>query len=362
MKALRWTLLPAVLAASAFAAAAGAQDTASAARARNMAAASGQQSDSGFYDGRAPLTLTLTANFDRLRRDRQADPPWRTAAVTFTDSAGAAHTVPVRVRTRGIWRRRNCHLPPLRLDFVRRQLVGTPLHGLNRPKLVQYCQDQDRAEQYILQELQLYRIYALLTPMSHRVRAVRLTYVDSGSARVRTTRYAFFLEEPRALARRLGAEELAVKGSVSDDLDARTRVLMGVFQYMIGNTDWSTSGLHNVELFGRDGVIYPVAYDFDYSGAVNAHYAVPPPQVRIRSVRERAYRGACAADSVFADVFAAFRANRQRIQELYADEVGRLLDPAVAKRMLRYFDEFYEVIDDPRAAKREIIDRCTVTQ
>ncbi|MBA3890275.1 MAG: hypothetical protein H0X64_07070 [Gemmatimonadaceae bacterium] len=315
-----------------------------------------------FYDARAPMALTLTADFASLRRDRQDDPPWRAATVGFTDSAGAPVTLPARVRARGLWRRRNCEMPPLRLDFARSVVAPTPLAGVNRPKLVQFCQDARRPEQYVLSEFQLYRIYALLTPVSHKARLLRVTYVDSSSRKVRTTRHAFLLEEPQALARRLGGRELDIKGSVSDDLDERTRVVMGVFQYMIGNTDWSSSGLHNVELFAIGAVIYPVAYDFDHSGAVDAHYALPPPQLPIRTVRQRLFRGACGADTTFTEVFEHFRANREAIYALYSDEVGRLMDPGVVRRTLRYFDEFYAILDDPRTARREILDRCAASQ
>ena len=334
-------------------------------------AAAGAQQDStpaaadsarGFYAGITPLPLTLIANFGALRRDRQEDPSWRPARIVLADSVGAADTVNVRVRPRGIWRRRNCQMPPLRVDLPRAALAHTTLAGLDRPKLVQFCHDQARGEQYVLQELQLYRIYALLTPFAHRARLVRVAYVDSGSTKVRTTRYAFLLEEPKALAERLGATELQIKGSVADDLDARTRAIVGVFQYMIGNADWSTGGLHNVELFSRGGVTYPVPYDFDYSGAVDAHYAVPPPQLPIRSVRSRIFRGHCADATVFAEVFATFRSRRQAMHALFRDEVGQLIDPPVAQRMLRYLDDFFAVIDDPEKARREILTRCAVSQ
>lgn len=332
-----------------------------------MEAAPGQEAPSqargsSFYDRATPVELTLTANFDRLRRDRQAEPPWRAARVAYVDSTGTARTLPARVRTRGIWRRNNCQMPPLRVDFARDSVAGTPFAGLDRPKLVQFCQDQARAEQYVLQELQLYRIYQLLTPLAHRARLLRVTYVDSGSGRVRTTRYAFFLEEPQALAARVGAREVEIGGLVSEDLDPHSRALMGVFQFFIGNTDWSTAGRHNVELFARDGAIHPVAYDFDHSGAVDAHYATPPPQVPIRSVRERIFRGACAPQQAFDSVFAAFRSQRAAIAALYEDEVGRLIDRGIARRTLRYFDEFYAVIDDPATARRRILERCAASQ
>lgn len=315
-----------------------------------------------FYASEAPVAITLSANFDRLRRDRQAEPPWRWATVTVTDDSGHTRAIAARVRTRGIWRRNNCRIPPLRLDLPRNALRGTPLEGLDRPKLVNVCQDDDRGERYVLQELQLYRIYRLLTPHGHGARILRVTYADSGSGRVRTTRDAFLVEEPRALARRIGAAEVEMSDAGAEDLDARTRALMGVFQFFIGNTDWSTAGRHNVELFARDGVLYPVPYDFDHAGAVDAHYAVPAPQVRLPSVRQRAFRGHCASEVDFQAVLERFRDRRETIYALYDDAIGQRIPERERRRTLAYFDEFYELIADSGAVRRQIFQRCATRQ
>ena len=57
-----------------------------------------------------------------------------------------------------------------------------------------------------------------------------------------------------------------------------------MFQYLIGNTDFALSALHNAELLGREnGDYWPIVYDFDFSGAVNARYATPDPRVFICS-------------------------------------------------------------------------------
>jgi hypothetical protein len=43
---------------------------------------------------------------------------------------------------------------------------------------------------------------------------------------------------------------------------------------------------------------------------------------------------------------------------LYRDTVGKLLRHDTVDETLRYFDEFYKTINDPRAAKSHIIDAC----
>lgn len=327
--------------------------------AQDLAAPKPPTAPPSFFDSEAPLTLALTANLRELRGDKEAVVPWRAATLSYARPESAAVTVPLKVRTRGIWRLKTCEFPPLRLNFSSEVASGTLFHGLDKPKLVSYCRDNDRYEQYVLQELQLYRIYQLLTPVSHKVRLVRLAYTDSARGKVEATRFAILLEEPKAIAARLGGHILEQKGAMPGDLEDFHDALIGVFQYFIGNTDFSTHGLHNVELLARaDGSILPLAFDFDFSGAVNASYATVDPRLSVAKVRDRLFRGFCTSPGTFTKVFALFNEKRPQIYALYGDEVGSHLDRGVAKETLKYFDDFYRTINDSRLARRNIIDAC----
>lgn len=312
-----------------------------------------------FFESQNPIEVTLTANITQLRGDKNANAPWRTVTLSYKGSDGNAVTVPLRARTRGIWRLKTCDFPPLRLNFSGETSKGSIFHRLDKPKLVSYCQDMDGYEQYVLQEFQLYRIYQLLTPLSHKARLLKLTYTDSASGKVRARRYGFVLEEPNAMAARLGGKVVEQKGALPGDLDSDQDALLGVFQYMIGNTDFSISGLHNVELFFKDnGTVLPIAYDFDFAGAVNARYAVPDVTINIPNVRQRLFRGYCTDADSYGRIFALFKEKKPEIYALYSDEIGKLMDRGTVKETLRYFDEFYETINNPRSARRSIIESC----
>ncbi len=314
-----------------------------------------------FFEAQDPIEVTLTANIGKLRGDKRADHPWRPATMSYKGLDGNPLTVPLQARTRGIWRLRMCDFPPLRLNFSGETSKGSIFQTLDKPKLVSYCQDNDSYEQYLLQEFQLYRIYQLVTPVSHKARLLRLTYADSASGKVRARRYGFVLEEPKAMAARLGGKVVEQKGAGASDLDPDQDALLGVFQYMIGNTDFSIAGLHNVELlFKEDGSVMPIAYDFDFAGAVNARYAVPDEKLNIPNVRQRLFRGYCVGAASYARAFALFIEKRPQIYALYSDEIGKLIDGGRVKETLRYFDEFYETINDPRSARRSIIEPCIV--
>jgi hypothetical protein len=311
------------------------------------------------FDTEEPLAVTLTADLGQLRRDRGDEPPWRDATLAYAAPDGRQVTVPLRTRARGFWRRRHCGLPPLRLDFAGKAVRGTAFAGLDKPKLVNYCHDDDTGEQYVLQELMLYRVFAVLAPVAHRTRLLRTTYVDAATARPLTTRYAILLEEPKALAARVGGQVVAVQGAKQDDFDAFNAAVVGLFQYMIGNADWSASQLHNAEIVrGADLDFVLVPYDFDFSGAVNARYATPDRRLGTKTVRERVYRGHCASPAALARALAHFRERREAIHALYADPVGALLRPAVVRETLVYFDAFYRTIERPAMVQEEIVSAC----
>lgn len=316
---------------------------------------------SKFFQSEAPLAVTLTTNIRRIRGDKSADAPWRAATLRYAATAPDTGTVvvPARIRTRGLWRLKNCEFPPVRINFTSEAVKGTLFKGLDEPKLVNYCRDLDEYEQYILQEYQLYRIYRLLTPVSHAARLVHLTYADSANGKKEAARYAFIVEEPSELAARIGGKMLKIKGAGPKDYEPVQLALVGLFQYMIGNTDFGLGELHNAELLSMPmGEYYPVVYDFDFSGAVNARYATVDPKLPIKSVRIRLYRGYCVENDVYPEVIARFNAKKDSIYALYRDPIGQLLKESIANETLKYFDEFYRVINSPRVFKSEVVDAC----
>lgn len=312
-----------------------------------------------FFDSENPLDVTFITNIKRIRGDKGTNPPWRDASISFVGSDGKPIILPLKIRTRGIWRLKTCDFPPIRLDFPGKLSKGSLFEGLNKPKLVNYCRDDHQYEQYIVQELQLYRVYNILTPMSHRARLLRVTYEDSAAAKPMTTRYGIMLEEANALAARIGGQILHQEGAHSADLEPLHGLLVGVFQYFIANTDYSVNRLHNIELLARqaDGMLVPIAYDFDFAGAVNTRYATADPQLGIQRVRERLFRGYCGSTEDYAPVFALFNQKKDAIYALYHDQIGQLLDKNVVDETLKYYDEFYSTINNARRAK-DMLSNC----
>jgi hypothetical protein len=305
-----------------------------------------------------PLAITLTTNIGQLRSDRADKAPWRSATITMADDAGKPVTLTARAKTHGVWRLKHCNIPPLRLDIVGDAGKTTELQGMGEPKIVNFCRDQDGYDQLLLSELQAYRIYPLLTPMSHHVRLLRTTYVDSASGKMHATRYSILIEDPNKMAARLGGRLLKEKGASPTDLEPGPTAIALLFEYMIGNTDFSFRGLHNTELVGReDGTFLPIVYDFDFSGVVDAPYATVDAQFGVKSVRDRVFRGFCAHRDAFPAAALLFQQKKEAIYALYHDEIGKLMDRGRVDQTLHFFDKFYEDIETPRQANR-LFDSC----
>lgn len=332
------------------------------------APASGSRPESaqsgGLFDSDQPLRLRLEVDLRTLLNDRDSVKATdHEASLRYQVGDAAPVSLDAKLKTRGHWRRqkRNCDFPPLQLNVPRSKVGETLFANQNKLKLVTPClPNRKEYEEYILREFLVYKVYNLLTPLSLRVRLATTTYVDSKGRQDSLTKSTFLIEDAEQMAARNGDTLMEVHGARFDDMDSLQLGLVGVFLYMIGATDWSLRGLHNIELVREQReqrpVHYAVAYDFDFTGIVNTAYAGPDPRLRLRSARDRLYRGRCLTEEHWNAVLATFRERKAAIYALYENVPG--LSSRYVQDTHGYLDEFYRVIDDPKKVSSELIRRC----
>jgi hypothetical protein len=311
------------------------------------------------FSSRTPLAFTLVADFKAVQRDR--DP---VSTVTFPATlriAGADGndvSIALRIRTRGHSRRKptGCIFAPLRLEFTTNP-IGTVFEGQKNLKLGTHCRDQGDYSQYVVREYPIYQMYSLLTPRSFRARLAQATYVDAKSKKPIGTRIGLFLEDDDDVARRMGGRSTDETGLTFGKVDLATTRMMTIFAYMIGNTDMSIAAQHNVRIVEMpDSTKFPVPYDFDYAGVVNARYAVPDAQLRLSTVRERLYRGPCFTAEQLEPELARFRSAKANLLQVYDDTP--LIKPADRRSAKAYLEQFFRTIDRPEGVKKAFIDDC----
>lgn len=304
------------------------------------------------------LRATLRADLRRLFNDRDTVNPGRHAGVlSFIDSAGQTVMLPVELSTRGHYRRQfgNCSVPPIRVRFAREAVRGTLFRGQRSLKLVTHCRNLAQYDSYVVEEHLIYRTLNILTDTSFRTRLMRLAWVDDRDTTKREEHWAFFIEDDGDLGRRIGGEPLDQKGAtlrfVGDRVDFVT-----LFEYFIGNTDWSVPALHNIRLFNLGvGGYTIVPYDFDFSGVLLTRYAGPDKRLPIKSVRERLYRGICRTPEQMAPVVARFVAARPAIWKLYESAP---LEEKRRKQALSFYEDFYDTIGRHSVFARALSRQC----
>lgn len=309
------------------------------------------------------IDMTLNYDIDTVEEDIKEERSLHPGKLSYIDSFGKEVLLNIRIKTRGKTRRNPmlCDSPPLSVYFDIKETSGTLFQGQDKLKLVVQCKkSRSLFEQYLIQEYLCYRVYNILGDISFRVRMVNINYVDSGGKYKPFKHYAFFLESTGQAAARNGGIKEKTQRRYWLLKDKNEQIKMALFQFLIGNTDWSVPGRHNVKLIQvKPGDrVYALPYDFDMSGVVNARYAWPNEKIqdKITSVRTRLYRGMCRRQEEFAPVIAHYNKKKEAIYSLYND--FPLLNSRSRKNTLRYLDEFYKIIDNPKLVKRHLIENC----
>lgn len=316
------------------------------------------------FESHDPLEVTIWADFEELEDDRDQEEEEREGRINFTTPDGTSLDLSLQIQTRGRFRlkRDTCRFPPLRINLKKGELDGTFLDGQDKIKLVTHCRDDDRYEQNVLEEYLVYRMYNVLTDNSMRVRLARMTYHDTGDEDDDpVTRWGFLLEDDDLVAERLGGEILDLEDEEMKQIHparvvGRNTGPLVLFNYMVGNTDFSIYAAHNVELVVRENETIPVPYDFDWTGFVDAPYAHPDPRFNIRNVRQRVFRGYCRPGVDYQGLYALFNEKRDEIEEPI-----RTLEPLEQRNRqeaLEYIADFYEIINDEQRAKSNIERAC----
>lgn len=312
---------------------------------------------------KAVLTAPILQAYSQRKQDVRIYFPghW-----SFTNSDGETQKFDISIRTRGNFRRLNCELPPLQLNFKKSQVKGTDFKGQDKLKLVAPCKGGPKPQQNVLMEYMAYRIYEILTDRSFGTRLMRLSYIDSDEKRQPWTDLVFVIEDDEDVAKRLKLDPLRVAYNEFDQLDQPTTALLELFQLLIGNNDYSVLKgpdgefcCHNIEMYVDEknvGKRVAIPFDFDMSGLVYADYAAPPAHLPIKTVRARYYRGLCQPSEVLDAAIAHVLSKRDEIVALFenTEELSRLS----RGRTSSYLRSYFEILEDDKKFEKYVLGRC----
>ena len=214
------------------------------------------------------------------------------------------------------------------------------------------------SERYLIREWLAYKLYNLINPNSFRARLVKVRLIPERNKAKINEVYGFFIEEEKQLGRRLGFDQ--VKGIIIPQaVDRENYLKMTMFQYLIGNTDWSVKYRQNIKIFFDNnlGSSIAIPYDFDCSGLVYSPYAKPPAAFRLKSVLDRRYRGYCIDDiKQYEQVLALYNTLKPEIYSLFQN--CEFLEDRDLKFVLKFIDGFYKNISNEKRIKNDLLYPC----
>ena len=316
------------------------------------------------FDSNDTVELVLDVPMKTLLR-RAKKKPVLDGQLRYLDSDGGDVTIDLTITTRGKSRLAHCSFPPLSITLDKEQTESTMFAGQRKLKIVTHCRNGLKYKRYFYQEHGIYRAYNLLSDHSFRVRMLDVTFRDNEQKRRDQIMPAFFIESDQEVAERLNMTTIETKTIEPSQLNVAETNKYEVFQYMIGNTDWairkgpgSENCCHNGKVIGPAGaeenwVVLP--YDFDQSGIINTEYALPATAFRIRTVKQRLYRGRCSHNEQLDETFTLFNERRSEIEAALSPQA---LSDKSQKTALKYLDAFFDNINDPKKLKTQILDNC----
>jgi hypothetical protein len=295
------------------------------------------------FEDDSMIEITLRFNLTRYFRTKPQE-DYMKANITFHLSETDSISRDIKLKTRGVFRNQYCSYPPIELNFKKADFGYSDLDKISKLKLATQCSSGKIKADYILREYLAYKLFNVLTDTSYRVRLLTINYVDSEKKRKSEKQFGFFLEPVETLTERTNSLQIKTATLTQKSIVPRIMDRFTIFNYMIGNYDWAVPGLHNVTVIrpldaGPYNLNIAIPHDFDWTGLVNASYAVPAEIVGTDNVRQRIFEGVCRTKEVYLKDLEQFRGKKQEFYRVINE--FPYINQKDKKDMTGYLDGFF---------------------
>lgn len=300
------------------------------------------------------LEVTLEMDLESLINNKRTN-EFMPAKFSFRNSKGQLTNWDIEVRVRGRFRRITCEFPPLKLKFPKKEMKAEGFGKHNDVKLVTHCMEDKKAVETLFREYLAYQMYNELTNISFRTQLINITYRDTKTGS-ETSTYGILIEDSDELAERLNAWDCEdCFGMTTDDFDISNLQIHDLFQYMVGNTDWSVPMVRNMKILksttaNEKSLVAP--YDFDFSGLVDAAYARPNPDLQQTDIRDRYYLGGEWTAEEWKTTLDLFQRKEEKLLNII--DQFEFLSRKSKKDMKKYLDSFYRELNDGFLPKKYV--------
>ncbi len=299
--------------------------------------------------------MTLELNFDDLFEQLKSEEEHK-AQLTMKSKTTGETAVQVKIKPRGVFRRYNCDIPPLRFNFSKEELEALGLDAeFDKLKLVAPCFDDPESEQHLLKEYWAYQLYNQITPASFQVHLVKISYVNTGAEAFQKEQWAFFIESKDELAHRLGGTVVDQYGTLPTEIEQNSYQLTMLFSYMIGNQDWDLGANRNITLvqLAEDTPLILIPYDFDYSVFVSPSYLKGSKHIDQQGIYERVLIGQFKNLESLSKTAETFQLAEELILASFEDFTP--LQQEYKTSMRKYLQDFFSLLENEKKLARQLL-------
>lgn len=313
----------------------------------------------GIFDSYDPLHCSLTFDIRKFRKEKFEDKKIP-AVLIFHKNDSVSIQKDIYIQARGESRKTICYFPPIKLKLKNTSFDDPYLDRVKYQKLVTHCKSSKNHDQFLFKEYLVYKLYNVFTDKSFRVQLMKMNYIDSEDKVKTIERYAFLIEDSKVLADRNNCLLIKPDNLGMMHIEKSSMMLLSLFQFMIGNVDWSIARLHNIKLIKSNDfsqeLPYTVPYDFDYAGFVDAGYAVNVLNPEISSVKTRMFVGVCFSEEEYLEMAQEFISHKNEIYTIIND--FEKLESKHKKEVISYIDKFYKLIEKESFYNKYILPLC----
>lgn len=320
------------------------------------------QNQERLFDSDEILEVNMKFSIKSLIKDTN-DSTFIDSFLIYKTPEGTLDTLEVGLRARGNFRKEHCYYPPIRMKLKKQEGKGNLFDGSRNLKVVFPCTIAKNADSYIVKEFLCYRFYEQVSQYTFQTRMIRINFVNEDDRKGEmNSLLGFLIEDDDKVADRFDGEILENKRIAGMVLEDSSAIRHDLFQFMIGNTDWSSLYQHNMKILKLDAkTVVPLAYDFDMTGMVMPPYAQVSSLVDIKNVSDRLFRGFCRDEEMMTSIRNEFLAK----EDLIYGEIERqafLLPPNEVRFMNNYLKEFFDILKDDKRFDFNILSACRTTE
>lgn len=312
------------------------------------------------FQNQDPLSMQLQFSTKDMKKNTN-DSTYIKSTLFIQNEASTWDSLEIKLRARGNHRRQNCYYVPLKLKIKKKVARGTIFEGNTKLKLVLPCLLEKDNDDLVIKEYMAYKLYEIISPYHFKTRLANIEFEEEIRSRIKKHNLkAILIEDIDKVAQRHNGRKMTRKVHPLQQ-DDRTSLQNSLFQYLIGNTDFSTRGGHNQKLLYTDNKYVSIPFDFDMSGLVNASYASISGMDNIKGsitlVTQRAYKGYKRDDDLLQEVRQKYISSKDEIFAVTDSLKQYFQDPTLYEKAKDFIDDFFEIMESDKKFEKNIVNR-----